>query len=854
MNFYKYWFEINFTVLKEINNLPLYTGIHWSAFLRDELKKYSSLFYDLQINVVPIDIAKNHFSPGEKTKIYIATNQKGKEIIQNWLTKSRSEKNKKSNYHFVLNKTIILDNWQLFKFEPENDFKYNNKSLTIIFPTPLRLKRKKDEYGRYFDPFHFDFEEFIQKLAESLGIDMPLLGNVKIINKSFIWIDVKYKKTIGGIIGGFTVEGDLSNDLINILHFGQFYGVGKNRTFGFGFYYIKENPSPIFAKGDIRNNIFSFENLKSNLKEMLEEGKEGSDFNPVELLEYPGYLQKVSKLIGLKKYQPQKPAYYKIKKKDGGFRRLASYSMIDKLILKILTDELEIFAENILSPNSYAYRKSYSYHQAANVLKKEFDKGFDWGIKLDIKSFFDTLSFKKINLIIDALWKNDIYKYLLSKYFDKYLIQGNTLSPMLSNLALSSFDNFLLKNKNIKLIRYADDMIILGRDIEKDKVMNLVENLLTQLDLTINYKKMIEFYEVDEIEFLGYKISQSFIMIQSETKEKNNLNWLDYPELSKYYKKPLYLSFSIQYAHTTGNNIYIEANAKKEKIQWKQISRIIVLGKPRISGGIIYRAIKEQIPLYFLSLHGRAIGGFLVHKPIKEPQFYFNATDDYSFTAYSLDFVREIAYSKVINQYRLLKKYGFTELRLIQLANEIKECEKIDSIRGKEGLAAKIYFAVFRELVKPFPFKNRSYHPPEGEVNVLLSLGYTLIYRRFAESLRFNGLDSFSGIFHKSRGTHEALASDFTEIFRYLIDRIVLALIHTKRIKLENFYTIQNSNYLKMDSEGFRAFIRYFEKTMKTEIKIKDRRYSYEIWIDKTVRSFKNSLIFGVPFKAYRSL
>jgi len=316
--------------------------------------------------------------------------------------------------------------------------------------------------------------------------------------------------------------------------------------------------------------------------------------------------------------------------------------------------------------------------------------------------------------------------------------------------------------------------------------------------------------------------------------------------------KPLYLSFSIRYAHTTGNYVFVESADTTTKFAWKEISRILVLGKPRISGGIIYRAIREQIPIYFLSVHGRPLGGYQIHRKVSNLVDIFNEDEFYSFEKFQLDFIKEIAYTKIISQYRLLKKSAITEQKLATMAKEIESCDSAESIRGKEGFAAKLYFKHFRELAKPLPFESRSYHPPDGPVNVLLSLGYTLLYRRFSESLLANGINSFDGIFHQGRGTHEALASDLMECNRFIVDRIVLSLIHKKQITEDNFYHIPDSTYLKLDSLGFRTFIRAFEATMKREIRIKNQQFTYEVWIEKLVRSFKNSLTLGVSFKAHR--
>ncbi|MDD3051481.1 MAG: CRISPR-associated endonuclease Cas1, partial [Candidatus Cloacimonetes bacterium] len=764
------------------------------------------------------------------------------------------------NDHCIRKETIELESCEASRYQPDHNFVFPPDSysdITLIFSSPLRLKRSDKSDGRYFDPFHFDFNEFIGSLSNSLNVPVPDISGVSIKDKSFIWIDLKYQKTIGGIIGGLVLSGNFSQELLHLLHAGQFYGLGKNRHFGFGFYYLAEHPHPFFRMETRRGTEFSFNGLREILLEMVKHNETGSDLTAQDLLEHPDFIQRLSNKLRKGEYQPQEPKFFKIKKKNGGFRAIASYTMIDKLVLKALTDVLDRDLQSLLTSECYSYRKGYSFHLAAEALKKEFEKGFSWGVKLDIDSFFDTVSISKLNLVLLSLFGQSVKCSLIASFFRTTLIQGNSTSPLLSNLALIAFDSWFRRHKNLKLIRYADDMVILGRNADKSAIMLEVENMLKELGLSINKYKSLEFSQTSTVEFLGYSVSESdlsFRRKEEDNDDDDKLDWLPYQKMITAKSRPLFLSFSINYAHTTGNNLHIESGESRSVIPWKEISRILVFGKPRLSGGIIYRAMFEQVPLYFLTIHGKPVGGFLTNRPVDAVEKLFNSYDGYSFADFSLDFIREIAFTKIINQYRLLKRHEITDARISALADDVFKADNEDTIRGKEGYAAKLYFEHFRKLVEPFPFESRSYHPPEGPVNVMLSLGYSLIYRRFAESLRFHGIDSFQGIFHQGRGTHEALASDLLECYRFLIDRIVLSLIHKKQIQLENFNSIPNSSYLKMDSSGFRIFIRYFEKTMKSEVKIKNRFLSYEEWIDSTVLSLKNSLFLSSQFRAYRNV
>lgn len=81
---------------------------------------------------------------------------------------------------------------------------------------------------------------------------------------------------------------------------------------------------------------------------------------------------------------------------------------------------------------------------------------------------FKRLSDTTINTLIQqalnqSIGNLDSFNVEQKKYFeniDKGIPQGNALSPLLSNIFLSPFD-LRLQDKGFKLVRYADDFVIM---------------------------------------------------------------------------------------------------------------------------------------------------------------------------------------------------------------------------------------------------------------------------------------------------------------------------------------------------------------------------------------------------------
>ena len=94
----------------------------------------------------------------------------------------------------------------------------------------------------------------------------------------------------------------------------------------------------------------------------------------------------------------------------------------------------------------------------------------------------------------------------------------------------------------------------------------------------------------------------------------------------------------------------------------------------------------------------------------------------------------------------------------------------METIRGLEGEAARIYFSAFDDMIvvskEAFFFHERSRRPPLDNVNALLSFLYTLLAHDIAAALETVGLDPAVGYLHVDRPGRPGLALDLMEEMR----------------------------------------------------------------------------------------
>lgn len=201
------------------------------------------------------------------------------------------------------------------------------------------------------------------------------------------------------------------------------------------------------------------------------------------------------------------------KKGKSDFRPLQIPEIKDRVVMKSIAISLENELNNVLLKGkkvSFAYQKGLGVKDAVIKLKGSFTGNGMVILKADIVNFFNAIDRDALlkemvypnlrddsinKLISSALSQNvggldKLKKIRHAELFENTNVgipQGNPISPLLSNVYLSTFDEFM-KNENYNLIRYADDFLVTcSSKKEAYKVYNIVVKFLNEeLDLHIH--------------------------------------------------------------------------------------------------------------------------------------------------------------------------------------------------------------------------------------------------------------------------------------------------------------------------------------------------------------------------------
>lgn len=201
-----------------------------------------------------------------------------------------------------------------------------------------------------------------------------------------------------------------------------------------------------------------------------------------------------SKLVGIRKAYIKRASiytksYYRkfdIAKRSGNPRTISEPLPNLKIIQNFILEE--ILNKVTVSAFAKAYKKNSSikentrYHVNQKIV-----------LSLDIKDFFNSISIEMVEKVFLDLGYSELLSDLFSKLctLDKYLPQGASTSPYISNIILKGFDKTVADyclQKNIKYTRYADDITLSG-DFNTDEATALIEEELLKLNLFTNQNK-----------------------------------------------------------------------------------------------------------------------------------------------------------------------------------------------------------------------------------------------------------------------------------------------------------------------------------------------------------------------------
>ena len=760
------------------------------------------------------------------------------ESLKNYFSSPDQQRN------FELLEVGELENRNLDMVTRENGDLQTAGEICLQFLTPLQFKPERGKpktcitnsqfirsYERRFSRL-FGRDIAYQSDSDSFSI-LPYYwdyGEVRHASKS----QPGTLQFINGCTGLLYLKGSF-RDFLPFLILGSELHTGTKIPSSMGYYKVlKDSPSYFSNFPDSKALVSVIQDITERYDMAVESIDAHEGFN----INREGLAEEIADEITTDRFSPIPNTAFEIEKKTGGKRLIEKVNPRDLVAQQYLAKTLSPIFDRIFEEESIGFRKGKSREKAIGLVKNALSEGYQFVIESDIEDFFPSIDHSVIEQLIDfyipnrdTLVRQLIMTFVRNGYVmngrfqgrTKGLSQGSPLSPLLANLYLDSFDE-KIKALDVRLIRYADDFIILTRTKDDAAgVLEKTESYLSEIGLWINKEKTEVRHVSEGFHFLGIRFKGTEAAIESE-------------EQIHLLKKPLYVTEPFLFISLNGEAVELRRNKQIiENIPLRRLSEIIVMEKSSFSTALVTKCVRENVPLTMTLGSGYFVTTI---KPDSKKYYEIAYCHEKTYSQLSdteiLSIAKEFVSRKIGNygplfRYRYSKGINFILKRLNSATLNVNGASSLDELRGIEGSVARAIFQAMNGFieVEKFRFSKRERSKPD-RINSLLNLGYYLLYSRINATMRAVGLNPYLGFLHDPADNYESLVADVEELFRSRIDNMILKLINLRVIQEDDFVESDRGFYLKHDK--LKDFLNRFQiemesKRRRDELSLKDSIY-----------------------------
>jgi RNA-directed DNA polymerase len=257
-------------------------------------------------------------------------------------------------------------------------------------------------------------------------------------------------------------------------------------------------------------------------------GVDGQDFKDIETQGLDKFLKDLGEDLRKKTYHPSPVKRVWIEKANGGKRPLGIPTIRDRVAQTVCKMLIEPIFEADFEDCSYGFRPNRSSKDAMGAIKKHLQEGKTEVLDADLSSYFDTIPHDKLQIALKQRITDPRILHLINLWLKSPVIedgeykggkkqktgtpQGGVISPLLANIYMHLVDKIvndsrkLFYQTGVKIVRYADDFVLMGKTIT-DEVVEKLKSILSRMGLKLNEEKtrMVQASET-AFKFLGFTI------------------------------------------------------------------------------------------------------------------------------------------------------------------------------------------------------------------------------------------------------------------------------------------------------------------------------------------------------------
>ena len=236
------------------------------------------------------------------------------------------------------------------------------------------------------------------------------------------------------------------------------------------------------------------------------------------------YLTELGLELKTGNYHPKAVKRVYIPKEKSKLRGLGIPTVKDRIAQQAVKLAIEPIFEKEFLDISYGFRPKKGAKGAIAEVNRLIEEEYIWVVDADLQAYFDTIHHEKLMTKVKRKISDGRIIELIEKWLNNPIMeecknwiptegtpQGGIISPLLANIYLHDLD-VTIKDAGYKMIRYADDFVILTKTREEaEEALRIVQKWTTDHELILHPEKTHIgncMKEGEGFDFLGYRFEK----------------------------------------------------------------------------------------------------------------------------------------------------------------------------------------------------------------------------------------------------------------------------------------------------------------------------------------------------------